>query len=203
MTKLKQRFDAAVPLAKLTALTNNPRRGDVGLLRESVGEIGFYGAVIVNEREGCDTSGQVLAGNHRILAAAELGETSVPVLYVDVDDVTARKIALVDNHANDRATYDVHDLVATIGKLDGDFIGTGYTDDDYADLLAHVTATPLDDLGGDGDELEDFAMMVKVSLELTSATRNRWEGWRRAHESDDQALDALMTAVGVMDDADD
>jgi len=63
MDSLNQEYDAAVPLDELIELVDNPRRGDLALLNESVTEIGFYGAVIVNKADN-----EVLAGNHRIKA---------------------------------------------------------------------------------------------------------------------------------------
>ena len=206
MSKLKQRFKAAVKLSELTELTDNPRRGDVSLLQESVSEIGFYGAVIVNEREGCETTGQVLAGNHRIKAAAALGEDSVPVLYVDVDDVTARKIALVDNHANDRATYDVHDLLATIEKLDGDFLGTGYTEQDYSDLLAQTSApapAPYDDDLGDAAPSDDSDYWPSINVKIPPGVFAAWGSLCAKHNDDAEAFTFLMEKYAGVDLTDD
>lgn len=201
MAILNERYEPSVPLSELIELVNNPRRGDVGLLQESVSTIGFYGAVIVNERKGVETSGQVLAGNHRIKALHAEGESTVPVIYVDVDDITARKISLIDNHANDRASYDVGDLLLSLEALDNDFKGTGYSEDDYADLLAHTTAPTLEELEGELGDDEDAALTVKVSLEITATSRNRWEGFRSAFGSDEDAFSHLLDNAGVEDDA--
>lgn len=196
MTTLNDEYEAAVKIESLVELENNPRRGDMDMLNDSVDSIGFYGACIVNRE-----TREVLVGNHRMRAAREQGMDTVPVIWVDVDEVKAKKIALIDNHANDRATYDVHDLLLSIEALDGDFAGTGYTETDYADLLAHTTAPTLEELEGSlGSDDEDAALTVKMSLEVTAAVRNRWEGFRSAFSSDDDALAHLLDNAGVEDD---
>ena len=186
---IPQRYVEAVPIADLIKLTDNARRGDLPMLKESMREIGFYGAVIVNEREGVETSGMILAGNHRVEGADENGEEALPVIYVDVDDKTARKIALADNHSTDRATYDVHDLIASIEHLDGDLDGTGYTEQDYADLLASVTAPdpePYDDGPSDGDP-DDSDFWPSVRVQLPPAVFAAWGGVCAQHDGDETA----------------
>jgi 16S rRNA G966 N2-methylase RsmD len=142
-----QRYEV-VPIASLVELPGNPRRGDVDALDESLREVGWYGAVIVRAEDNV-----VLAGNHRLAALRATGATEVPAILVDRDAATGKKIALVDNRANDRATYDVAALLDMLEDV-GDLGGTGYSDDDVADLLAQLEATQLDapDVGDDMDD---------------------------------------------------
>lgn len=210
MEVLNERYDPAAPLSELIRLENNPRRGDKSLIKESVEEIGFYGAVIVNEREDVETSNQVLAGNHRVDEALEQEAETIPVIYVDVDDVTARKIALVDNHANDRATYDVHDLLATIEALDGELDGTGYTETDYADLLAQTTSdaptpAPGEDDFGDADTSDDTDYWPSIKLQVPPGVFAAWGSLVATKDDDVEAFTFLMEQyAGVsLDDADD
>lgn len=206
MDSLNEEYDPAVPLDALIELVDNPRRGDLALLNESVTEIGFYGAVIVNK-----ATNEVLAGNHRIKALHEQGEETVPVIYVDVDEVTARKIALVDNHANDRATYDVHDLLATIERLDGDFDGTGYTETDYADLLAQTTSdapTPApgeDDFGDPDSTGEDSDYWPALHLQVPPGVFAAWGSLVAQKDDEVEAFTFLMeqyAGVSLDDDED-
>lgn len=135
-----------VPLSELYELEDNPRIGDMGVLHDSMDELGFYGACIVDRN-----TMTVLAGNHRLQAARDQGYSTVPCILVDGADGRGDKIALVDNHSNDRASYDVHSLLLRLQRQGDDLAGTGYTSDDVADLLAQVTAPTPEGLGGDGE----------------------------------------------------
>lgn len=106
----------------------NPRKGNVELIAKSIDVNGFYGAVVAQR-----STGYVLAGNHRLLAAKQHGVDELPVIWLDVDDDAARRILLVDNRANDLASYDNERLAELLRGVELD--GTGYTDDDLAKLL--------------------------------------------------------------------
>jgi hypothetical protein len=66
----------------------------------------------------------------------------VPVIEVDVDDDTARRILLADNRTNDLASYDnqlLTDLLTDIARENPEaLIGTGYDGDDLDDLIASL-----------------------------------------------------------------
>ena len=124
----EQSYESAT-LTSLTPHPENPRRGDVGKIRDSIEASGFYGALLVQR-----STGHVLAGNHRLLAARAEGLTSVPVIYLDVDDDAARRVLLADNRTADLATYDEGDLAALLTSLP-DLTGTGYTSEDLAKLI--------------------------------------------------------------------
>lgn len=122
----------------------NARVGDVAAIVESIQTNGFYGAVVVQE-----STGYIIVGNHRYLAAREVGMTEVPVIYMDIDDDRARRIMLADNRTTDVASYDDRSLVELLQSVP-DLTGTGYDDTDLADLLASVpsSAPPVDGPGG-------------------------------------------------------
>jgi hypothetical protein len=107
----------------------NARRGDVDAIADSMDENGVFAPIVVQR-----STGYVLDGNHRLKAMLQLGEDTVPVIYVDVDDERAKRIVLVANRTNDLATYDEQALVDLLQDLP-DLSGTGYDDDDLADLL--------------------------------------------------------------------
>lgn len=124
----------AVPIGNLSPYPGNPRRDDVAAIVESLRVNGQYRPVVANRRNG-----QVLAGNHTLLAARQLGWPELAVSWVDVDDDAAVRIVAVDNRASDLAGYDDAELVALLGSLP-DLAGTGYDDDALADLLAGLPA---------------------------------------------------------------
>jgi len=125
-----------VPIAELRPYPGNPRKGDLGAIKESLVENGLYKPVVVNRR-----TSEILAGNHTVRAAKELGWSEIAVSYVDVDAEQAARIVLVDNRTNDLAGYDdqaLADLLAGLPKL----AGTGYDQDDLDQLLAELGAEP-------------------------------------------------------------
>lgn len=87
-----------VDLSRLAPYARNPRRGDLAAIRESLERNGQHRPLVVN----CRTM-QVLAGNHTLRAAKQLGWHEIAVTFVDVDEEQAKRIALVDNRANDLA----------------------------------------------------------------------------------------------------
>ena len=122
----------------LTLHPDNPRRGDVPALVESFRSIGFHGLVEVDAR-----TNTVLAGNHRVMAARELGMASIPVVYLATDDDEhGTRILVSDNRLSDIATNDEATLAELLEGLAGSGLhGTGYTDDDL-DALLHNQSDP-------------------------------------------------------------
>lgn len=142
MSTITQRYDPAVPVGDLTEHPENPRRGQVEVIGDSIAANGFYGAVYVQE-----STGLVVAGNHRLRAARSRGEATLPVIYLDVDDDRARRILLIDNRAGDQASYDDSLLAELLAGFEGDLAGTGYDDTDLADVLNRLSPPSLDQLG--------------------------------------------------------
>ena len=122
-----------VEASKLFTHPDNPRRGDLGVIKESIQHHGFYGALLVQR-----STGYIIAGNHRFQAAVDLGMVEFPVLYIDCDEDEAERIMLVDNRSNDKATNDPAQLLIMVqGILDrsGDLLGTGYTEEDLEAMM--------------------------------------------------------------------
>lgn len=120
----------AVPVASLKPYGRNPRQGDVGAIVKSLERHGQYRPIVVNAR-----TSEVLAGNHTLMAARQLGWQEIAATFVDVDDDTAARIVLVDNRSNDLAAYDDHALVELLQSLP-DLDGTGFDGDALDELLA-------------------------------------------------------------------
>lgn len=139
----------AVPVADLKPYGRNPRQGDVGALVESLEANGQYRPIIV--RTGTN---EVLAGNHTLAAAVQMGWTEIAATYVDVDDDRAKRIVLVDNRSNDLASYDDNLLADLLAELP-DLTGTGYDGDALDDLLSDLDRNaepPTDDVPDPPDD---------------------------------------------------
>lgn len=132
-----------VPIGRLRSYGRNPRRGNVDRIAESLQANGQYRPVVVNAR-----TDEVLAGNHTLAAAQQLGWTEVAATFVDVDDEAAARIALVDNRANDLAGYDDQALLDLLHDV-GDLAGTGYDPAFLAELEAALDPDPAGDTDPD------------------------------------------------------
>ena len=146
-----------ISVDKLRCHPANPREGDVGAVWESIEQNGFFGALVVQK-----SSGHVLAGNHRLLAAREAGMDEVPVIYVDVDDEHAMRILLADNRTSDIATYDgegLADLLEHLASTDDGLAGTGYDGDALDELLndlGRLNGEPVEDPGAETDRADEL-----------------------------------------------
>lgn len=132
--KMTEQSYVMVGLEELKTHPRNPRRGDAERIARSIMANDFYGALIVQR-----STGFILAGNHRYEAAKIAGMAELPVIYVDVDDDRALRIMLVDNREADLAGYDDAELASLLQELaisDAELIGTGYTTEDLALLVA-------------------------------------------------------------------
>lgn len=134
-----------VPIDEIKPWPENPRSGDLGALVESIQKNGFYGAVVVQR-----STNYVLAGNHRLAALTQMGEDQIPVVWVDVDDTEAARLALADNRTSDLAFYDDEALFALLDHLVSvdSLEGTGYDRAAYELLLQGVESDGAGVVGG-------------------------------------------------------
>ena len=128
-----------VPTDCLLRHPDNPRRGDLGAIKHSLECHGQYRPLVANR-----PTMEVLAGNHTLLAARELGWSEIAVAFVDVTPERARRILLVDNRTSDLAGYDDEALADLLGELP-DLVGTGYDDAALSELLDGLAPEPLAD----------------------------------------------------------
>jgi hypothetical protein len=117
-----------VALITLKPYPNNPRKGNIDLIAESLETYGQYKPITVNKR-----TNEILAGNHTYQAALKLGWPTIAATYVDVDANTAAKIVLMDNRTSDAGGYDDGALYGLLDSLT-DINMTGYTDKDLRGL---------------------------------------------------------------------
>ena len=129
------------PISQLKFYPGNARRGDIDLIAESLERLGQYKPVVVNTDGKCpELADTILAGNHTVMAAQRLGGDEVDVHLVDLDADTAKRVVIVDNKANDEATYEVEELVNLLTELP-DLEATGFDRDELDAMLE-----ALDDL---------------------------------------------------------
>jgi hypothetical protein len=118
-----------VPIRDLKPHPQNPRIGDVSLVAESLEKYGQYRAIIVNKKNNT-----IVAGHHTWLAARKLGWEKIQVAWINVDEVTHRKIMLMDNKSSAVGSYDELILAEIVGSLP-DTEGIGYDQDEIDELI--------------------------------------------------------------------
>jgi len=123
----------------LLPFPNNPRRGNVGKLKESLATNGQYKPIVIQA-----STRYILAGNHLWQAAKESGWTRIDIVEVDVNATQAKKIVATDNRLGELGTYDEQELLDLLQDISLE--GTGYDSQDIDDLIALIeeqSNTPL------------------------------------------------------------
>lgn len=148
--------DLAVEKVEIDALRpyhRNPRRGNVGKIAESLRARGQYRPIVVNRGTHTEYPNEILAGNHTWQAAKSLKWDTIQATFVDVDEDQAAQIVLADNRLADIGSYDVAALAEVIDSVSDPTVGTGYTDDDIAEILAAIAPKKLP--GADEDAVPE------------------------------------------------
>ncbi len=169
---------------------DNPNRGSVDDLAESLKEFGQFRSIVGRP------DGTILAGHHLVEAAKRIGQETVRVDIIDTDDKTARKIMLADNRLADLGLGPNLDLLLqNLEELGEELTGTGF-DTEYVRMLEEAVAGPpeLDELQDEANETEprpeDFYRRVTLHLEPGLATK--WEAIRKLYPDDTTAFAAVL-----------
>jgi hypothetical protein len=128
-----------VPLSSIELHPRNPRVGDVEAIAASLRRFGQQKPVVVQA-----STRFVVAGNHLVRAAQELGWSEIAANVVELDDATAIAYMLADNRTSDLGGYDDALLAAILAEQSAvdNLAATGY---DPADVAALLRAAGLDD----------------------------------------------------------
>ena len=122
-----------VPIGKLQPFDGNPRKiSEKGLekLQRSVEEFGFVNPILAQRG-----TNMIIAGHQRLKAAKAAGLTEVPVVWLDMDDATAKAYNIADNRLQDEAEWDDELLASLLEELeaeDFDLSLTGLGPDELA-----------------------------------------------------------------------
>jgi uncharacterized protein YaiI (UPF0178 family) len=159
----------AVPIDVPELHPQNYRQGDVDTIAGSLTRFGQVRPIVVQK-----SSGHVVAGNHTLKAARQLGWDQIAVVVVDMPDDEAEAYLVADNRASDKATNDDAALAKILERmmLAGKLEGTGYSPDDVDDMLAAMEQMPEVDPGDfeggaattDDQLAERFANRSQVAL---------------------------------------
>lgn len=106
--------------------------------RESVGRFGFIDPVTVRPHPELDGQYQIVDGEHRWRVAQELGLKQVPMVVLDIDTPTAKKLTIVLNETRGEANkIDLAELLVDLQADLGDELGLAlpYDDKELEDLV--------------------------------------------------------------------
>ena len=183
VTVKQQRYDENCPVGDLKVHPNNPNIGDEQSIFESIETNNFYGAIIVQE-----STKHILVGNHRYKTMVDSGAPTIPTLFIDVNDVEATRIMLVDNRTAETATFDDTLLMQALGDLantDLGFVGTGFND---ADMTALSDEIQVPEGVTDIERGQRYFVTIGgvISKRITEERFNEW-------------LDEVTTKIGSSD----
>lgn len=192
-------LSGAVEMVSVTAVTPHPRnarRGDVEAVAASIRHNGWWGACVAQR-----SSSHVIVGSHRLLAARLVGLDEIPVMWVDVDDVTAECIMIADNRYAEIAAWDDAALLVLLDGLD-DLEGSGFEPIDVEALRALLDGQQSDESAGEA-RLPAAEVRCQVGPWAWTMSREAWNGFEAdvvaeagsaRHEDCVQALRARLGA---------
>jgi hypothetical protein len=138
----------AQPIRTYRPYPGNARRGNRQTIRDSLLSHGQYKPLIVQH-----STGHILVGNNTWHVMVEQGWSHAAFQVLDLDDVAARKLLLMDNASSDAATYNDAELADLLAELPT-FAGSGFREMDLDRLLAELNGgAPLESLPSVEDAL--------------------------------------------------
>lgn len=150
---LERRQFEIVPIDSIQPMPGNPRKiSEAGLakIRRSLREFNWTAPCLAQR-----STRYIIAGNTRWRAAKLEGFKECPVVWLDVDDATARKINMADNRLGEEAEWDTDALLRWAEELTvagEDLTVTGFEAGDLDGLLAGFPGFTADDLQLPGDQ---------------------------------------------------
>lgn len=122
----------AIDIDKLSFLEGNPRIGDIDAVAKSYKQFGQRKPIVATKDY------VVIAGNHQLAAARQLGWDKIAVVITDDDELTAKAFALADNRTAELGSYDddlLADLLSEVSSVPELMDSTGFSEDDLFDLI--------------------------------------------------------------------
>jgi hypothetical protein len=126
----------AVDVDALDYLEGNPRIGNVDAIMASYQEFGQVKPIVAKRNE--DGTATVIAGNHQLEAAINLGWEEIAVIFLDADDKRAIAFALADNRTMELGYTEpelLTDMLLEIGEYFPELLdGLGWDEFELASL---------------------------------------------------------------------
>lgn len=177
-------LDRLIPYARNSRTHSDEQ---VAQVAASIREFGFTNPVLI------DGEGGIIAGHGRVMAARKLGLADVPCIRLaHLSDAQKRAYIIADNKLALNAGWDDKMLAlefADLQALDFDLALTGFADDDIAELLAELDATPEGETEADA--------VPEVQAAVISQTGDVWLlGKHRIMCGDSTVADHVQKLLG-------
>lgn len=182
-----------VPIDSLRQSPENANNGDLDAIDESFDVNGFFSPLLVQR-----SSGEIIAGNHRWLAAKAREADEIPVIYLDVDDNRKRHIMLADNQITRRGRDDqaaLAQLLRQIENEDGDLRGTGFYATDLEKIEIELDSPLTFDVEDEvDDDVEGMGGPRRAAIELSATPIVDSDGEVYAIELAKEGMDSITRA---------
>lgn len=159
--------------------------GDTEALSESIMASGMYRPIYVQK-----STGYIVAGNHTWMACKELGAEQIPMVMLDVNDTTARRIMVADNRIASLARPDNGQLLALLDRItaeDQSLMGTGFKDFDL-EALRKLADIPV--------EHDEFGQWPTLSFQVPPATKRAFMEMTEVAGGDRERFELMMRMAG-------
>ena len=148
-----------VPIEQLDPNPDQPRQvmGDLSELMASIAEKGIIEPLIVRQRAD---RFQIIAGERRYQAAAQVGLREVPVIIRDVDDGELIEIALIENiQRKDLTPFEEAEAIQSLGET------FNYTHEELARRLgkSRTSITESLALNSMSDEVKSLCRLAEIT----------------------------------------
>tara|TARA_B100000287_G_scaffold14257_2_gene14415 strand:+ start:22443 stop:23246 length:804 start_codon:yes stop_codon:yes gene_type:complete len=171
----------AMDVDLLTPLERNPRSGDVEAIKASYNQFGQLKPIVaVKEADGTHT---VIAGNHQLRAAKELGWSEIAVSVVALDSEEALAFALADNKIAELGSSDSELLFDLISEVSGSdlldeelFNSLGWDDFALASMENDVIYKDIDEADKDMGRTGWIAPEIVVTNPILDKEDDQEEG---------------------------
>jgi ParB-like chromosome segregation protein Spo0J len=175
------------PIDAVSPAPWNYNNGDVELICESIEQDGMYRPVVAQL-----STGHIIGGNHTYMACLALGAKEIPVVFLDVNDVTAKRLAIKDNEIARKSKPDtglLQELLDQIKEAEPDtpLDSTGITEEEYAALRA-LNAIPVAE--------DEFGSWPTLTVQLPPHIMAAFVGMTDAAEKDWQRVEILLRMAG-------
>lgn len=177
--------DLLYPVTSAQPHPENNNEGDLEAIDHSVEENGMYGPVIVQK-----STGHIVKGNHTWITVRDRGSEVCPMIWLDIDDTTARRILYDDNHTARLAVQEPGATIALLEKIkevDGDLTRTSASEYDL-EVLRHLAEIPL--------EYDEFAQWPTFSVQVHPRLLRAFRHITREADNDKDRFEVLLRLAG-------
>jgi hypothetical protein len=116
---------------------------------------------------------------------------TVSVVWLDVDDNEAIRIAIMDNRTSDMASYDADSLKMLLKEVT-DYTGTGFSPEDVSDIYAGGSTKPGARMG--------TMLSVAIGDIRFRVTKSHWDEWHKElpqQEPEKELINRLQLPLGA------